>query len=151
MEAAGNLVGVLVELTPGVKLGHDDLGRRHALAGVNIGRNTASIVGHGAGAVGIQRHGHQGRMASQRLVDRIVDDLIDHVMQARAVVGVADIHAGTLADGVEPLEDLDGIGTIFGRKAGGEIVGSGHWLPCMREARSRALGASHRSHEHPCI
>ena len=51
-------------------------------------------------------------MAGQRLVDGVVDDLVDHVVQAGAVVGVADIHAGTLADGVEALQDLDGFGAI---------------------------------------
>ena len=49
----------------------------------------------------------------ERLVDAVVDDLVDHVVQARAVVGVADVHAGTLADGLQPLENLDGIGAVF--------------------------------------
>ncbi len=51
-------------------------------------------------------------MAGQRLVDRVVDDLVDHVMQARAVVGIADIHARPLADRVQALENLDGIGAV---------------------------------------
>ena len=46
-------------------------------------------------------------MAGQRLVDGVVDDLVDHVVQAGAVIGVADIHARPLAHGVEALEDLD--------------------------------------------
>ncbi len=52
-------------------------------------------------------------MPGQRLVDGIVDDLVDHVVQARAVIGVADIHAGALADGVEALEHLDGVRAVF--------------------------------------
>ena len=56
-------------------------------------------------------------MAGQRLVDGVVDDLIDHVMQAGAVVGIADIHARPLADGIETLQNLDGIGAIFGFRA----------------------------------
>ena len=50
--------------------------------------------------------------AGQRLVDGVVDDFIDHVMQARAVVGVADIHAGALAHGIEALQDLDRLGVV---------------------------------------
>ena len=46
-------------------------------------------------------------MTGQRLVDRVVDDLVDHVMQAGAVIGVADIHAGTLADRVEAFQNPD--------------------------------------------
>ena len=69
-------------------------------------------------AVGVQRHRHLVGVAGQRLVDRVVDDLVDHVVQARAVVGVADIHARPLADGIQPLQNLDGIGAVFGRFAG---------------------------------
>ena len=51
-------------------------------------------------------------MAGERLVDRIVRDLEHHVVEARAVVGVADVHAGPLAHRVEALEDLDAVGAI---------------------------------------
>ena len=44
-------------------------------------------------AVGVQRDQDPVAMAGQRLVDRIVGDLEHHVVEARAVVGVADIHA----------------------------------------------------------
>ena len=50
-----------------------------------------------------------GGVAGERLVDGVVDDLVHHVMQAGAVIGVADIHARPLAHGVEALEDLDRI------------------------------------------
>jgi hypothetical protein len=52
-------------------------------------------------------------VAGQRLVDGVVDHLIDHVVQARAVIGVADIHAGALAHGVQAFENLDGIRAVF--------------------------------------
>ena len=44
--------------------------------------------------------------AGHRLVDGVVDDLVDEVVQA-ALVGAADVHAGAAADGLEALEDLD--------------------------------------------
>ena len=48
VEAARHLVGIVVrrvlELTAGVQLGHDDLGRRNAFFGMNAGRNSAAIV-----------------------------------------------------------------------------------------------------------
>ena len=44
-------------------------------------------------------------VAGQRLVDRVVDDLVDQVVQA-ALTGGADVHAGPLADRLETLEDL---------------------------------------------
>ena len=48
-------------------------------------------------------------VTGERLVDRVVDDLVDHVVQTRAVIGVADVHAGPLANGFETLEDLDAL------------------------------------------
>src|SRR5690606_10105321 len=51
-------------------------------------------------------------MPRQRLVDRVVADLEHHVVQAGSVVGIADVHAGPLADGIEPFEDLDRIGAV---------------------------------------
>ena len=113
MQAARDLVGILVELAAGMELGHHHFGRRNALGRVHVGGNAAAIVDDGAGAIGVEGDGHQVGMAGQRLVDGVVDDLIDHVVQARAVIGVADIHAGALAHGVEALQDLDGIGAVF--------------------------------------
>ena len=113
MQAAGHLVGILVEFSAGMELGHDDLGRRDAFLLVDVGRDAAAIVGDGDGAIGVERHRHAVGMAGQRLVDGVVDHLIDHVMQARAVIGVADIHAGALAHRIEALEHLDGVGAIF--------------------------------------
>jgi hypothetical protein len=40
-------------------------------------------------------------VAGQGLVDRVVDDLEDHMMESGAIVGVADVHTWTFADGIE--------------------------------------------------
>ena len=57
-------------------------------------------------------------MAGQRLVDGVVDDLVDHVMEAGAIVRIADVHARTLPDGVETTQDLDRIGAVvFGLRS----------------------------------
>ena len=79
---------------------------------MDVGRDAAAVVAHGAGAVGVERHVDAVGIAGQRLVDRVVDDLIDHVVQARAVIGVADIHARPLAHGVEALQHLDAVGAV---------------------------------------
>ena len=64
-------------------------------------------------------------VAGERLVDRVVDDLVDHVMQARAVIGVADVHARALAHRIEALEDLDGFCAVIGGRGcvGGCLAG----------------------------
>ncbi len=115
MQTAGDLVGILVELTACVKLGHDNFGGGDAFAGVYVGRDAAAIVGNGDRAIGIERDRDDVGMAGQGFIDRIVDDFIDHVMQARTVVSVTDIHAGALADSVQSLQNLDRVRAIFGR------------------------------------
>ena len=111
VQAARDLVGILVELAAGVQLGEHDLGRRAlgivVVVVLDAGRDAAAIVAHGARAVGVQRHGARLGVAGQNLVDGIVDDLVDHVVQTRPVIGVADVHAGAFADGVEALQHLD--------------------------------------------
>src|SRR4030095_2858249 len=81
--------------------------------GVDPRRNAAAIVLDADRTVGVQRDEDPVAMAGQRLVDGIVRNLEHHVMQTRPVVGIADVHAGTLAHRVEALEDLDAVGAIF--------------------------------------
>ncbi len=112
VQAARDLVGILVEFSAGMQLRHDHFGRRHALFIVDAGGNPAPVVGDGARAVGVEGHGHELRVAGQRLVDGVVDNLVDHVVEAGAVVGVADIHARPLAHGVQATQHLDRIRAI---------------------------------------
>ena len=136
MQAAGNLVGVLVEFSAGVELGHDDLGGGHAFALVDVGRNAAPVVAHRAGTVGVERDDDGFCVAGEGLVDRVIDDLVDHVVQAGTVVGVADIHARPLTDGVEALEDLDRFRVVIGRIGRGGFPGEfGHARGLSRAAK----------------
>ena len=112
VQAARDLVGVLVELPAGVELGEDHVGGRDALFLVDVDRHAAAVVAHRDRAVAMQDDFQPVAVARQRLVDRIVDDLVDHVVQAGAVVGVADIHARTLAHRVQPAQHLDRIGAV---------------------------------------
>jgi hypothetical protein len=57
-------------------------------------------------------------MSGQRFVDGIVHDFVDHMMQARAVIRVTDIHARTLANCVEAFQNTNGIRAIFGGGCG---------------------------------
>src|SRR5215831_4450140 len=78
VQTARHLVSVLIEFSAGVQVGHDDLGGGYALFVVDADRDAAAIVGDGAGAVGIQRHGYGIAIAGERLVNGVVDDLVDH-------------------------------------------------------------------------
>ena len=73
---------------------------------VGIDRNAAPVVGHTDRAIVLKLDLDEARMARDRLVHRIVDDLGEEMMH-RLLIRAPDIHAGATADGLEPLEDFD--------------------------------------------
>ncbi len=107
VESARDLVGVLVELTPGMELGHDDLGRRPAFLAVEVHRDAAAVVLHRHRVVGVDDDVDARAVAGLRLVHRVVDDLEDHVVEPGRVVGVPDVHARALAHRLQALQYLD--------------------------------------------
>jgi hypothetical protein len=129
VQPARDFVGVVIagvfEFPAGVELGHDHFGGGNALFGMDAGGDAAPVVFDRDRAVGIEFDQHQIAMPGQRLVDGIVRHFEHHVVQARAIIGVADIHAGALAHGIKALEDLDLIGAI-GIGVGNVFVGAGH-------------------------
>ena len=121
MEPARNLVGVVLarvfELSARVKLGHDDLGGGDAFAGVDAGGDAAAVILDRHRTVGVELDQDEIAVPGECFVDGIIRHFEHHVVQARTIVGVANIHAGALAHGVKALEHLDrirAIGTIGG-------------------------------------
>ena len=78
---------------------------------MTIDRNAAAVVDHGDGVVDVERDVDLGRVPGERFVDRVVDDLVDEVMQALRTGG-ADVHGWPLADGFQPFEHLDLVGAV---------------------------------------
>src|SRR5690606_29503752 len=113
VQTTGHLVAVVVELTAGVQHGHDHLGRRHAFFLVDVHRNAATVVAHGDGLIGVDGDADFGAVAGQRFVDGVIHHLEHHVVQAGAVIGVADVHAGAFAHRIKALQYLD-IGGVVG-------------------------------------
>ena len=115
VQAAGDLVAAAVaELAAGVQHGQHDLDRRALLLLHDRDRDAAAVVGDGDRVVGVDRDRDVVAVAGQRLVDRVVDNLVDEVVQA-ARPGRADVHARALADRLEALEDGDVLGVVTGR------------------------------------
>ena len=116
VQAAGDLVAAAVaELAAGVQHGQHDLDRRPALLLHDRDRDAAAVVGDGDRVVGVDRDVDRRREAGERLVDGVVDDLVDEVVQA-ALAGRADVHARAQADRLEALEDRDVLRVVVGAR-----------------------------------
>jgi hypothetical protein len=113
VQPAGNLVAVVVEFAAGVEHRHHDFGRRAPFFGLDADRDAAPVVDHADRAVAVDRHLDVIAESGQRLVDRVVDDFENHVMQTGSIIGVADVHARPLANGLESLQDLDFTGIVL--------------------------------------
>ena len=117
MQPSGYLVGVGVEFSAGVKLGHDDLGGGafQFIVALDAGRYAAAVVLDGDGIIGMDDDAYLVAMSCQRFVNGVIQHFEYHVMQAGAIAGIADIHAGPFAHRVKPFQDLDALGAIISR------------------------------------
>ena len=117
VQAAGDLVAAAVaELAAGVQGGQHDLGRGPLLFFQFVDRDAAAVVDDGAAVVGVQDDSNAVAVAGDRLVDGVVDDLVDQVVEA-ARPGRADVHARSLANRLQALEDGDVLGAVGARAA----------------------------------
>jgi hypothetical protein len=91
---------------------------------MDIHRNSTAVVLDRHRLVGVNGDRDVGAVTGERFVDGVIEDLKHHVVEARSVVGVADVHAGPLADGVEALQDFDFAGVVDVRGAHG-VTGLG--------------------------
>ena len=86
--------------------------RRLVLGGVHVDGDAAAVVDDLDAAVGLQDDLDVRAVAGQRFVDRVVDDLVDQVVQA-AGSGGADVHARAFPDSFQALEHRDVAGAVF--------------------------------------
>src|SRR5690606_4307809 len=145
-QAAGHLVAVVVALTAGVQLGHDDLRRGHVLFLVDVHRDAAAVVEHRDRAVLVDGDDDFVGVPGERFVDRVVHDFEHHVVQAGAVVHVADVHARALSHRFQAAQHGDAAGVVivvavggFGR---GNLVFLRHALAGSGDARTRVWRAA---------
>ena len=116
VQPAGDLVAAAAELAPRVQHGEHDFRRGQlGILGMTIHGDTPSIVDHLAPTASHQFHLDPGGMAGHGFIHRVVDDLIDEVVQP-ARSGGADIHTRTFTDRFESLENLD-VSRVVGQAA----------------------------------
>ncbi len=85
-------------------------------------RNASAVIGDGHRFVRVNRDVNLAAVARQGLIDTVVYQLKHHVMQARAVIGVTDVHAWALSHGIEALQYLN---------AGRIVVFLRGWVACL--------------------
>ena len=106
VQAAGNLVRVVVELAASVQHGHDHFGSRTPFF-VHVDRNATAIIDHTDRGIAVDGHDHTIAISCQSLIDGVVHHLEHHVVQAGTVIGIADVHARALAHRFQAFEYLD--------------------------------------------
>ena len=106
------LYACAVELAAGVEVRHHGLEGGLAGAGVLVDGDAAAVVGHEDAAVLLDRDRDVVAEAGHRLVDGVVDDLVNQVVEA-ALIGGADVHAGPPPDCLQTFEDLDVCGGVL--------------------------------------
>ena len=113
MQAAGDVVPALIAAELTARVQHRENGLQGGGTGcrVDVRRDASAVVLDGDAAVRLDGDGDEGRVSRLDLVHAVVEDLPDHVVQAFGA-GVADVHARSLSDGFEALEDLDGGGSV---------------------------------------
>jgi hypothetical protein len=82
VQAAGNFVGIAIELSTGVKDGHHDFGGGLLFRGVHVHGNSAAVVNHGDAVIVVDRHVDFIAEAGHRFVDGVIDYFPDEVVQA---------------------------------------------------------------------
>jgi hypothetical protein len=83
---------------------------------VLAGGNAAAGVLDRDRAVEVDDHFHAVAVPAEVLVDGVVDDLPLEVVESLSAVHVTDVHAGPLADGLEPFENEKVAGVIRGHE-----------------------------------
>ena len=74
---------------------------------MHVDRDSAAVILDSDRVVGVNGDLDAIRLAGERFVDGVIDDLVHHVMQSAEVIGIADVHPRTLAYGVESFQDFD--------------------------------------------
>src|SRR5947209_7790399 len=113
VQPAGHAVHLPFELPAAVHPRQDDLDSRRAVLRVDVDRDPATVICHRDGSVRVQGDLDLLAEAGHRLVDRVVDDLVDQVVEA-ARVDRADVHRRPLSDRLQAFEDLNLRGVVGG-------------------------------------
>ena len=111
VQSAARLIGIVVKFSSCMKCGKD-----HPLGAdaffMHSDRDAAPVVFHRTGSVRLQHHRDRIAISRQMLIDRVVNDLVDQVIEA-ARRHTADIHARPCAHSFKAFQHPDAIGPVL--------------------------------------
>ena len=100
MQAAGIFVSALPKLSAGMQVCQHQLDCRHLPFGVNVGRDSTTIVTHRNGSIDMNGHFDLSAKSGKVFVDGIIDNFVNQVMQP-SLIGIADEHPWPFPDRFE--------------------------------------------------
>ena len=117
---------------------------------MRVDRNAAAVVSHGQPSLRIEMNVDPRGVSGDRLIDAVVEHFSKEMMIG-PFVRTPDIHARTLADRLQPLEDLDILGGIAVRIGALRLdvtcgLGLRHVAPAVRIIRTERRASLIRSH-----
>ncbi len=111
MQAAAGLVCIVIKFASRMECGEDDPLRADTLL-VHSDRYPPAVVGYRGRTVLLKRDADLAAHACKVFVHRVVDDLIDEMIQS--LCGhTSYVHARPLPDSFQPLQDSDAGGVVY--------------------------------------
>ena len=112
VQPARIFVCALAKLAARVQVRQHQFNRRHVEFWMHIHGDTASVIPDGARAIHMDSHLDAMAKPGQMFIDGIVQHLENAMMQP-ALIRVADVHARTFSDRLQPFEFIDLRGIVF--------------------------------------
>ena len=106
VKSSGNLISAAAEFTACMELGKYKVDRVSSCLVVDADGDASSVIFYRDAPVLIDRHLDMCTVTCQRLIHRVVHDLIDQMVKTSGRSS-SDVHARSLADGLESLKHLD--------------------------------------------
>ena len=102
MQTARNLVAAITKFTTGMQDGQDSFNSALLSLGVDVSRNTASVVNNIDATVSQHFYRYRRSMPSQSFINAIINNFPNQVMQPFGT-GAANVHTRPLADWLQTL------------------------------------------------
>ena len=106
VKTAGHFVTAAAELAARMQLGKDKIYGISSCLVIDSYRDSSPVVLDSTASVIIDRHFNVRAVTCKRFIDRVIHDFI-HKMVKTSCRSCSDVHARSLADSLESLEDLN--------------------------------------------